>query len=176
VEQSFGFDKFDLSVDRIWRIISSGVNDLIGTGSSTQLVSLLLIVCSNVFILRFVKKLLRWISGKTIRNTQASSRKNRDNLTSLLPTAKSGDKFPQYSLGQLYENSYELPDSHRKANYWYQLSAEQGYALAQYKLSVNYLYGYGFPRNESNARKAVYWLNLAVKQNYVIALYELGRC
>lgn len=143
---------------------------------SGQLFSLVILVFSTVFILRFSKRFFWQFISRVIHGVRDSTQKNRDNFSSLLPTAKNGDKFAQYSLAQLYENSYEPPESHRKANYWYKLSAEQGYALAQYKLAVNYLYGYGFPRNKENAKKAIHWLDLAVEQNYIIALYELGRC
>ena len=166
----------DIPINYIKDSVSAVVDYLMIMGSSGQFLSIILLVCSTVFTLRLGKRFFLGIMGGAARGSRNNSRNNPEDLSSYMQAAKNGDKFAQYSMAQLYENSYEPPESHRKANHWYRLSAEQGYPLAQYKLAVNYLYGYGFPRNSSNAVKAVNWLNLAVEQKYVIAIYELGRC
>lgn len=166
----------DIPINYIKDSVSAVEDYLMKMGSSGQFLSIILLVCSTVFTLRLGKRLFLRVVDGPANGPRNNFRNNSEDLSSFMRAANNGDKFAQYSLAQLYENSYEPPESYCKANYWYQLSAEQGYPLAQYKLAVNYLYGYGFPRNSSNAVKAVNWLNLAVEQKYVIAIYELGRC
>jgi TPR repeat protein len=50
----------------------------------------------------------------------------------LFSMAESGDPQAQYWLGRIYESGRLLPLDNEKAAYWYQKSAEQGYAPAGY--------------------------------------------
>jgi TPR repeat protein len=50
----------------------------------------------------------------------------------LFSMAESGDPQAQYWLGRIYESGRLLPLDNEKATYWYQKSAEQGYAPAGY--------------------------------------------
>jgi TPR repeat protein len=50
----------------------------------------------------------------------------------LFSMAESGDSEAQYWLGRIYDAGRLLPLDKRKSAYWYQKSAEQGYAPAEY--------------------------------------------
>ena len=55
---------------------------------------------------------------------------------------------------------------------WYRLSADQGYAAAQYNLGRLYAYGYGVGQDRVEARK---WITRAADQDYPHAKQMLGR-
>ena len=57
--------------------------------------------------------------------------------------------------------------NNNKIFYWYQQSAEQGYAEAEFALSVIY-------SERGDSEKSFIWLEKAAKQNYAKAQYELG--
>ena len=50
----------------------------------------------------------------------------------LFSMAESGDPEAQYWLGRIYEAGQLLPLDKQKSSYWYQKSADQGYARAEY--------------------------------------------
>src|SRR5580765_5757463 len=50
----------------------------------------------------------------------------------LFSLAESGDPEAQYWLGRIYEAGKLLPLDKEKSVYWYQKSADQGYAPAEY--------------------------------------------
>ena len=54
---------------------------------------------------------------------------------------------------------------------WYRLSANQGYALAQYNLGSMYYNGQGVKKNNAEAAR---WYRLAAVQGYASAQYTLG--
>ncbi|MFQ0974268.1 tetratricopeptide repeat protein [Gilliamella sp. CG35] len=54
-----------------------------------------------------------------------------------------------------------------KVFYWYQLSAQQGYAEAQFALAILY-------EELDNKEQAIIWLEKAAKQNHVQSQYLLG--
>jgi TPR repeat protein len=55
-----------------------------------------------------------------------------DDWQALFAIAKSGDPEAQYSLGRIYEAGRLLPLDKEKSAYWYQKSADRGYAPAEY--------------------------------------------
>jgi len=55
-----------------------------------------------------------------------------DDWQALFSIAESGDPEAQYWLGRIYEAGRLLPLDKQKSSYWYQKSAEQGYAPAEY--------------------------------------------
>lgn len=60
-----------------------------------------------------------------------------------------------------------------RAAEWYRKSAEQGYAVAQYKLGRCYDYGDGI---EHDCQKAVEWYRKSVEQGCAMAQCDLGNC
>jgi TPR repeat protein len=67
----------------------------------------------------------------------AAAYKSGDYATALrewTPLAKQGSASAQYSLGEMYENGWGVPQNFESAVKWYRLAAEQGHASAQYKL------------------------------------------
>src|ERR1700723_635502 len=50
----------------------------------------------------------------------------------LFSMAESGDPEAQYWLGRIYDAGTLLPLDKKKSAYWYQKSADQGYAPAEY--------------------------------------------
>ena len=58
----------------------------------------------------------------------------------------------------MYEDGLGVPQDYKEAVKWYRLSAEQGYAIAQYNLAVIYYDGRGVPKDYVLAHM---WLNLA---------------
>ena len=58
----------------------------------------------------------------------------------LFSMAESGDPEAQYWLGRIYEAGRLLPLDKQKSAYWYQKSAEQGYAPAEYWVCMDRAY------------------------------------
>ena len=54
------------------------------------------------------------------------------NWAALFSIAESGDPEAQYWLGRIYDAGTLLPLDKQKSAYWYQKSADQGYAPAEY--------------------------------------------
>ena len=65
-----------------------------------------------------------------------------------------------------------VPQAHHEAVKWFRLSAEQGSAMAQLKLSLMYADGLGVPRNHIEAVK---WLRMAAEQGWAVAQFRLGQ-
>lgn len=57
-----------------------------------------------------------------------------DDWKTLFSIAESGDPEAQYWLGRIYESGRLLPLDKVKSAYWYQKSAEQAYAPAEYRV------------------------------------------
>ncbi|MBD3766672.1 MAG: SEL1-like repeat protein [Gammaproteobacteria bacterium] len=72
-----------------------------------------------------------------------------------------------YFLGQ---QAYDKQDYSSAAKYW-QLLAEQGHVLAQFKLATLYDEGHGVQRDIT---KAKYWYAKAAQQGYMPAQFNLG--
>ena len=76
-------------------------------------------------------------------------------IQKLLPLAEEGVSVAQYYIGKMSES-----------NKWLRMSAEQGYAPAQFHLGDRYKY--------SDCKKAIKWMQMAIDQNYPHAMEELG--
>ena len=63
------------------------------------------------------------------------------------------------------------PQNHTEAVRWYRMAAEQGFAVAQFKLGEIYLDGLGVPQNHT---EAVRWLRMAAEQGDTQAQFKLG--
>jgi len=85
----------------------------------------------------------------------------------LRKSAEKGDMFAQNEMGVLYEKS----KNHTKAVYWYNQSAVQGYALAQFNIGVAFEKGRGISRNLQEAYK---WYRKAAEQGNPKAAFNLG--
>ena len=88
--------------------------------------------------------------------------------------AKQGDAQAQYKTGMLFlalNTSYE--SDLKQAAYWFEKSAIQGHADAQYYLSLLLGSGFGLPKDE---KKSMYWLEKAVNQGHPASqtLFGLG--
>ena len=90
-----------------------------------------------------------------------------DNENNLIIKAENGDKVAQYHLANLLLSKNVDGKYNDKIFYWYQQSAEQGYAEAEFALSVIY-------SERSNFPQLLFWLEKAAKQNHAKAQYELG--
>jgi TPR repeat protein len=128
-----------------------------------------------------------------------------DDLRSLFSEADSGNAEAQYWLGRIYDaGSTPLPKDAEKSVYWYQKSAEQGYAPAEYVLCLihadrdpmrsercmrraaedgvagaQFWLGVAYERNEfgvTDEREAVKWYRKAAEQGNPDAEVELGLC
>ena len=90
----------------------------------------------------------------------------------LFSIAVSGDPEAQYWLGRIYEAGTLLPLDKQKSAYWYQKSADQGYAPGEYWVCGKRpnLDGIEFERcmwraAEKNVPEAQFWLGVAFEQN-----------
>jgi TPR repeat protein len=95
-----------------------------------------------------------------------------DDWRALFSLAESGDPEAQYWLGRIYEAGTVLPLDKEKSAYWYQKSAEQGYAPAEY--SVCQLQANQEPiasercmwrAAEKGVAEAQFWLGVAFDQH-----------
>ncbi len=129
---------------------------------------ILIMVLCNIF-------LLPTIAFSQSDSYSVNTEKKEPN-TSITKLALKNDKIAQNKLGDFYENQAH-PD-YEKALYWYEKSANQGYAPAQYNLAIIYEF-----RNRLNPeyKKSLYWLKKSVNQGYAPAqnglgmLYSMGR-
>ena len=64
-----------------------------------------------------------------------------------------------------------IPQDDAEAFKWYRLAAEQGHAVAQYKVGIMYEAGYGVPLDYAEAVK---WYRLAAEQGRADAQHNLG--
>jgi uncharacterized protein len=89
------------------------------------------------------------------------------NKNNLIIQAENGDKIAQYSLANLLLSKNFDKKYNDKVFYWYQQSAQQGYAEAQFALAIIY-------EELGNDEQAIIWLEKAAKQNHVQSQYSLG--
>lgn len=82
-------------------------------------------------------------------------------LTKTLGFAQNGNPRAQYNLGLMYEYGNGVRVDYAQAAYWYQKSADQGFAEAQFNLGVMYYHGQGVPYDNAQAR---YWMRQAAAQ------------
>ena len=95
-----------------------------------------------------------------------------DDWQALFSIAESGDPEAQYWLGRIYEAGRLLPIEKQKSAYWYQKSAEQGYAPAEYlvcgKRANQDLIEHErcmWRAAENGVAEAQFWLGVAFDQN-----------
>lgn len=122
-------------------------------------------------------KMAQWVLGDmhrlgigTFKNTERSkywyeqSRKNTEyNLVFIKKMVSLNDKVAQYTLGQYYIQTDKKEDI-KKAIYWFEKSANQGYIEAQVILTFLYL----SPRTSgaSYIPKGLYWYGKSVIQSF----------
>jgi len=98
----------------------------------------------------------------------------------LMKLAEQGFDAAQYALGDMYYDGGEedeVPIDDKKAIEWYSKAAEQGHALAQFKVAAMYEFRSYTPRDEApnNYKKAVEWYSKAAEQGDFDAYRCLGR-
>jgi len=76
-----------------------------------------------------------------------------------------------FILGWMYENGRDVPQDDNKAVEYYQLSADQGNASAQFNLGRMYQTGRGIPQDDN---KAVEYYQLSANQGNAYGQYNLG--
>ena len=81
--------------------------------------------------------------------------------------AKQGDKVAQCDLGVCYHRGLGIDPDLQQAMYWWELSAKQDYAPAQFNLGTIYL-------DQQDYEKALFWLTKASNQYYADADYQIG--
>ena len=89
----------------------------------------------------------------------------------LISKSKGGDPSTQYLAGKLYQDGPVLIPDSVEAQYWFDLSARQGYVPAQYALCKLYL------SNDAEIRDPVLgiqWLEYAAHHGSDHAAYRLG--
>ena len=89
------------------------------------------------------------------------------NENNLIIKAANGDKIAQYHLANLLLSKNVDEKYNDKIFYWYQQSAEQGYAEAEFALSVIY-------SERGDSKQSLIWLEKAAKQNHTKSQYQLG--
>ena len=75
-------------------------------------------------------------------------------------------------FGSLYRTGKGVPREYNEAVKWFRISAEQGAAIAQLKLSRMYADGLGVPQDQSEAVK---WLQAAAEQDLATAQFSLAQ-
>ena len=75
--------------------------------------------------------------------------------------------------GEKKTNSTDVSPNNTRVAKWYRQAAEQGNALAQYKLGECYYLGYGVRQDYA---EAVNWFRKATEQGNAPAQYKLGEC
>ena len=90
--------------------------------------------------------------------------------------AKSGDKAAQFNWGMMHYKGHTVPLNLQLAQQWFEKSARQEYAPAQYVLGAMAETGYETDSGkiERNEVLAFDYFNKAANQGYVPALYALG--
>jgi uncharacterized protein len=89
-----------------------------------------------------------------------------------LALALTGDDFAQWLVGMSYENGLNGQAVNIvEAVKWYRLSAEQGYAAAQFELALMYSNGEGVLQDYKEAAK---WYRLSAEQGIAEAQFNLA--
>ena len=109
-------------------------------------------------------------------NTKMQENKATSTFEGTLKRARKGNALSQNLLGLWILNS-ELPDDveiHEDPFELIRLSAEQGFATAQYNMGVIHQTGYLWA--EKNEKQAFEWYNKAAKQGCEEAMTSIGWC
>lgn len=127
---------------------------------------IIIIFFSLIISLGVTLLLLSW-GGFQSSNDVNSEKLRGDNKITLQNAAEKGDMVAQSELGFLYETQKD----YKQAAYWYNKSAQQGYAPAQYNIGVAYRYGRGVTQD---LKKASEWYQKSATQGVVKAQVNLG--
>ena len=93
-------------------------------------------------------------------------------VKTLTPRAQRGDRQAQYELGYVYETGDGTSKNIKKAIYWYQKSAIQGYPAARYRLGVLFGSGEGVRQDFYVSAK---WLRMAATfDDHTLAQFRLA--
>jgi uncharacterized protein len=90
------------------------------------------------------------------------------------PIAVAGNAEAQAFLGELHYIGHGLPVNYDEAFKWLKLSAEQGYAKAQYLVGHMYKTGRVPGGRHVNIKETIRWYRLAAEQGHSYAQYALG--
>ena len=87
-----------------------------------------------------------------------------------------GDKTVQKIIGDMYFSGLGVKQNYKKAQKWYEISADQGNAVAQYAFWWIQDKGYGsdWKKKEKN-EKAFKFLKLSAEQGFAASQYSLGQ-
>lgn len=88
--------------------------------------------------------------------------------------AKNGDRRAQGVLAKRFEIGFEIRESKKQALLWYRKSAEQGFALSQFRLASMYQSMY-LDEAVEEMDEAIHWYREAAKQGIVAAQRELAK-
>jgi TPR repeat protein len=83
------------------------------------------------------------------------------------PLADKGDSIAQFNVGSMYGMGKGVPQNLKEAEKWNLLSANQGYAPAQFNIATMY-------DRSQKYDDAVKWYRLAAAQNHAQAQFNLG--
>ncbi|OCG23440.1 hypothetical protein A9G11_05625 [Gilliamella sp. wkB108] len=120
--------------------------------------------CNKKSYLITILFFLLWVVN--IDNIAKANNSPKDDL---ILKSENGDKVAQYLLANRLLSQNIGEKNNDKIFYWYQKSAQQGYADAQFALAMIYL-------ERRNYKKTISWLLEAAKQNHVQSQYYLGVC
>lgn len=97
-------------------------------------------------------------AGSVKEGLNAAQSGNYDRAYALWsPVKKQSDPEVAYYLGYMYDRGYGVVRNKTESFRWYEISAKQGFARAQFKLGMLY-------RNRRDAEHSVYWFTRAAEQ------------
>lgn len=132
----------------------------------------------NVVIMAIIFGLVAYCSAQFVSRGKPTPKNASEPATAAATTESFGsaqtgditDPKEQFMIGRNYEESEQtMPEAVK----WYRLSAEQGYADAQYALGQCYEWGDGI---QQDYEEAVKWYRLAADQGHPFAQNQLGNC
>ncbi len=88
--------------------------------------------------------------------------------------ATGNDPDLQYRIGDLYINSYKVPDDYQRAAKWYRLAAVQGHKLARYELAALILTGKDTGFDKAEAEKWASFTDMEERLKIAETLYDRG--
>jgi hypothetical protein len=98
---------------------------------------------------------------------------SKDYTKAMLILKSTDHSLAQFIFGKMYDRGLETGTSKYEAMRWYQLSADQGYAVAQVQLGYNLIHGIGC---EHDVARGIAMYRLAAGQNYSSGQNSLGAC
>ncbi len=104
-----------------------------------------------------------FLSDTSMQGNRSSA---RGSVATIRGQAEKGVASAQYNLGRMYQLGDKLPADKKIALDWYEKSAKQSYADAEYRLGIALLYGVGVDRDDVQGKK---WLILAAEHKHPVA-------